>query len=72
MADKKITCVDCEKEFVFTEAEQAYYAEHNLVEPKRCLDCRKARKAARKAAKHSETQPTPTAPSTEVPAKDTK
>ena len=40
MADKTIVCRDCEKEFLFTEGEQAFYNE-----PVRCADCRRARKA---------------------------
>ena len=27
MADKNLVCKDCEKEFVFTEGEQAFYKE---------------------------------------------
>lgn len=46
MADKKITCKDCGAEFIFTESEQAFYAEKGFEnEPQRCFDCRKARKA---------------------------
>lgn len=51
MADKIIKCVDCGTEFTFTEAEQAFYAERNLQDPKRCSACRHARKEARKAAR---------------------
>ena len=44
--DKTIVCVDCGKEFVFTEGEQAFYKEKGFEnEPKRCPDCRKAKKA---------------------------
>ena len=46
MADKTIVCRDCEKEFLFTEGEQAFYKEKGFDnEPKRCADCRRARKA---------------------------
>lgn len=45
MADKKIICKDCKKEFIFTEGEQAFYKEHNYEnDPIRCKECRKARK----------------------------
>ncbi|MCX7950425.1 MAG: zinc-ribbon domain-containing protein [Clostridiales bacterium] len=45
MADKNLTCMDCGKEFVFTEGEQQFYAEKGFEnEPKRCPECRKARK----------------------------
>ena len=30
MADKTLTCKDCGAEFVFTEGEQAFYAEKDL------------------------------------------
>lgn len=46
MADKTIVCKDCGKEFVFTEAEQAFYKEKGFDnEPVRCPECRKAKKA---------------------------
>ncbi len=46
MEDKKIVCVDCGKEFVFTVGEQEFYKEKGFEnEPKRCLDCRRAKKA---------------------------
>lgn len=41
---KKIICVDCKKEFVLSDNEINFYKEKNLHEPKRCLDCRKAKK----------------------------
>ncbi|KMT20896.1 zinc-ribbon domain-containing protein [Clostridium cylindrosporum] len=45
MADKTIVCKDCSKEFIFTEGEQAFYAEKGFEnEPKRCPDCRRAKK----------------------------
>lgn len=48
MADKNLVCKDCEKAFVFTEGEQAFYKEKGFEnEPQRCPDCRKARKAER-------------------------
>ncbi len=47
--DKKITCQDCGKEFVFTAGEQAFYKEKGLENaPKRCKECRDKRKAERK------------------------
>ena len=49
MADKTLVCSDCGKEFVFSEGEQAFYAEKGFTnEPKRCPDCRKARKEQRR------------------------
>lgn len=42
--DKKIVCKDCGQEFTFTVGEQQFFAENNLVEPKRCKACVKARR----------------------------
>jgi len=48
MADRTLTCKDCGSEFIFTEGEQAFYAEKGFEnDPVRCADCRKARKADR-------------------------
>lgn len=48
MEDKKITCRDCGKDFVFTVREQEFYAEKGFTnEPVRCFDCRKAKKNQR-------------------------
>ena len=48
MADKTLNCKDCGAEFVFTEGEQAFYAEKGLTnEPVRCPDCRRSRKQQR-------------------------
>lgn len=45
MSDKTIICKDCNKEFIFTEGEQAFYEEKGFEnEPVRCPDCRKKRK----------------------------
>ncbi len=44
--DKTIVCADCGQDFVFTAGEQEYYAQKGFTnEPKRCPDCRRARKA---------------------------
>lgn len=48
MADKTLVCKDCGAEFVFTEGEQAFYAEKGFEnEPVRCPECRKAKKQRR-------------------------
>jgi CxxC-x17-CxxC domain-containing protein len=48
MSDQQITCSECGDTFVFTAAEQAFYAEKQLASPpKRCKACRQARKASR-------------------------
>ena len=47
MAKVKIVCKDCGKEFTVDEKEQEWYKEKGFELPKRCLDCRKKRKAER-------------------------
>lgn len=48
--DRRIQCVDCGEEFLFTAGEQAFYREHNLTHaPTRCKRCRANRKGARSA-----------------------
>lgn len=44
MADIELTCKDCGSTFVFTEGEQAFYAEKGFSNPVRCTECRKQRK----------------------------
>ena len=45
--DKTIVCVDCGAEFTFTGDEQQRFAERGFTnEPKRCKNCRDARKAS--------------------------
>ncbi len=46
MGDKELTCVDCGKEFTFSEKDQIFYAEKEFAQPKRCWNCRKKKKAA--------------------------
>ncbi len=48
MADRRLTCKDCGNEFIFTEGEQAFYAEKGFEnDPVRCPECRKSRKNSR-------------------------
>lgn len=48
MADKTLTCKDCNSTFTFTEGEQAFYKEKGFEnEPQRCPDCRAAKKQQR-------------------------
>jgi CxxC-x17-CxxC domain-containing protein len=43
--DKSITCTDCGQDFVFSADEQELFQTRGYTnEPKRCLDCRNARK----------------------------
>ena len=53
--DRNITCADCGQEFVFTESEQAFYAEKGFTDaPKRCKPCRQARKAQRNSQSYGD------------------
>ncbi len=45
--DKTLTCQDCGAEFTFTADDQEFFAGKGYSEPKRCPDCRRARKAER-------------------------
>jgi CxxC-x17-CxxC domain-containing protein len=46
--DKRVTCADCNKEFVFSATEQEFFASKGFTnEPKRCPECRLARKSSR-------------------------
>jgi CxxC-x17-CxxC domain-containing protein len=46
--DKTITCADCSQEFVFSVKEQEFYETKGFSNlPKRCTDCRDARKSSR-------------------------
>lgn len=43
--DKTLICQECGKEFIWTAAEQEFYAEKGFTnEPKRCKECREKRK----------------------------
>ena len=44
--DRTLTCADCGQEFVFTASEQQFYADRGFSDPRRCRDCRAARKAS--------------------------
>ncbi len=43
--DKTLVCRDCNKQFTFTTGEQEFYAQKGLQnEPRRCPECRSARR----------------------------
>lgn len=44
---EKFECMDCKKVFEMTSGEIKWYEEKNLIIPKRCPECRHARKQAR-------------------------
>jgi CxxC-x17-CxxC domain-containing protein len=46
LSDKTLTCMECGCEFTFTTGEQEFYASRGYTnEPKRCPQCRSARKS---------------------------
>ena len=46
-SDKVLTCRDCGREFTFTSGEQEFYQSRGLMnEPRRCPDCRAARRSS--------------------------
>lgn len=50
--DEKLVCQDCGKEFIFSAADQQFFQEKGYQPPKRCPDCRKAKKAQRSDQKY--------------------
>ena len=45
LVDKNLTCVECGAPFTFTSGEQEFFASRGYTnEPKRCPECRSARK----------------------------
>lgn len=45
--DKKMICIDCDKPFTWTTGEQAFFADRNFTEPKRCKSCREKKRENR-------------------------
>ena len=49
-SDRELTCVDCGQAFTWTVGEQEFFQEKGFPDPpKRCQECRQARKAEREA-----------------------
>jgi len=44
LQDLTIECIDCQEEFVFAAGEQQYFIDRGMPFPKRCTNCREARK----------------------------
>ena len=42
--DVTLRCADCGRDFVWSAGEQAHYQEQGYPQPKRCKDCRRAKK----------------------------
>ncbi len=56
--DRRINCVDCGEEFLFTAGEQAFYASKGLTNaPTRCKRCREQRKTQRPGGGASRSEP---------------
>lgn len=55
MDDKLLLCADCHEHFAFKVSEQVFYSERGLLPPKRCKECRVARKQRRRPAAPSPT-----------------
>ena len=54
MEDKVLTCVECGKQFVFTQEEQEFFKEKGyLNSPKRCHECLKTRRSTRPQKRQS-------------------
>ena len=53
MKDVKITCKDCGKEFTVSEQEQKWYKDRDFDLPKRCPECRKAKRRSSLWTNHS-------------------
>ncbi len=49
LRDKTLTCVDCGNEFTFSASDQEFYSSRGYQEPKRCPNCRQARRNSRPA-----------------------
>ena len=47
--DKALACTDCRDDFTWSAVEQAFFKEKDFTnEPKRCKDCRDAKKVQRR------------------------
>lgn len=49
--DREITCGDCGQPFLFSASEQTFFAEKGFADPKRCRNCRRARRSNRDGAR---------------------
>jgi len=47
MGEQRLTCADCGREFAFGAEEQTFFRERGYDPPKRCKECRQAKKAQR-------------------------
>lgn len=47
--DQELECVDCRAKFLFSAGEQKFFTERQFTAPRRCKECRQARKQAKEA-----------------------
>ena len=47
LEDRSITCAECGQPFTFSKDDQQYHQEKGYTDPKRCPDCRQARRSQR-------------------------
>jgi DNA replicative helicase MCM subunit Mcm2 (Cdc46/Mcm family) len=45
--DQHLTCADCGHDFVWSAKDQEFFAEKGFQPPRRCKDCRRAKKEQR-------------------------
>ena len=50
--DQHFTCADCGHDFVWTAKDQEFFREKGYQQPKRCKDCRRAKKQGRESNGH--------------------
>lgn len=43
--DKTLDCAECGEQFVFSADDQQYHSERGYTDPKRCPECRRARRS---------------------------
>lgn len=52
--DRELECCDCGSAFVWTVAEQEFFAEQGYAnQPRRCVECRRQRRQARTTFTHA-------------------
>jgi hypothetical protein len=49
LTDKKITCRDCQQDFIFSIREQEFFASKGYKPTERCINCRALRRAAKES-----------------------
>jgi hypothetical protein len=47
VSEQRLTCADCGREFAFGAGEQRFFREKGFDSPKRCKECRQAKKEQR-------------------------